>query len=364
MNKKITLICARTFTVVKFRKGLVEALKNENYDVSIIALDDDYKDEIIKWGVEFYSIKQNNRSINPFEKLKLINQIRNILLAIKPDKVFTFMLTPNTFGVFGGKKANINNIYSMVEGLGDVFIYDSIKWKIVRFITCVLLKKSFRNVKKVFFINEEDKNELVRRNIVDNKKCVVINGVGIDTNYFSYKPINNYNTFVLIARLMPSKGILEYCKAARIVKEDYPNTVFNLIGEEFTLTIKDIKEYIDDGTIVYKGYQEDIRPFVENCYMNILPSYREGFGLVIAEVGAMGRASIASNTQGCKDAIIENKTGLLFENKNYIDLANKIKYALNNTEEINKMSLNAYELAKTKYNKDVINKIILNEIYE
>lgn len=362
--KKITLICSRSIPVTIFRKGLVKELQNNNYDVSIIALDNDREEEIKSWGVDFYYTYQNNRSTNPLDKITLFKEFKKILNKIKPDIVFTFQVTPNTIGALAARSCGIKNIYSMVEGAGDVFVYNNLKWKIIRFFTCLLLKVSFMNVNKVFFINNDDKNEFVQRKIVKDNKTVVIPGIGVDINYFTYKPIKNTNTFLMAARLMPAKGVIEYCKAAELVKKEYPNTTFNLIGEEFTLRYNDIKEYIDNGIINYYGYQKDVRPYIEECYMHILPSYREGFGLVIAEAGAMGRASIASNTQGCKDAVIENETGLLFKNKDYNDLANKIIYSLNNVDIIKDMSLKAYELSKDKYNKDVINKIILKEIHE
>lgn len=43
-----------------------------------------------------------------------------------------------------------------------------------------------------------------------------------------------------------------------------------------------------------------------------LPSYREGFGMVILEAGAVGIPAIGSRIYGIVDAISEDKTGLLF----------------------------------------------------
>ena len=115
-----------------------------------------------------------------------------------------------------------------------------------------------------FFVGKvvDDKKEFIERKLVNIKQCVVIPGIGVDTDYFAFKPIKNTNTFLMIARMMPAKGIIEYCEAARIVKKTHPEAIFNYIGEEFTLTKKDIQEYIDDGSINYLGYIEDVRPSV------------------------------------------------------------------------------------------------------
>ena len=359
MNK-ITLISNRNYSVKKFRKNLIEELKKD-YEVSLIIVDD--TDERIEIdGVDIYYVSDNNRDINPLNKIHLKNKIEKLLKQINPNKVFTFQITPNTFGVLAAKKCKINDIYSMIEGVGDVFINNTLYWKIIRLITLFLYKVSLKNCKKIFFICNDDKDEFIKRGLVKNRQCVVINGVGIDLDYFKYKDIKNTNTYVMIARMSPTKGVIEYCEAAKLIKQKYPNTIFNYVGEEFTLKKQDIQKYIDSGTINYLGYKDDIRPYLENSFINVLPSYREGFGLVIAEAGAVGRASIASRTQGCKDAIVENKTGLLFDNKDYKDLANKIEYSIKHKEELINMGINARKLAENEYDQTIINAYILKEI--
>ena len=48
------------------------------------------------------------------------------------------------------------------------------------------------------------------------------------------------------------------------------------------------------------------------------------------EAAAAGVPCIVSNAIGIKESIINNKTGLLFRNKDYKDLAKKISYLINN----------------------------------
>lgn len=363
MNKKITLICGRTFTVFKFRKNLVKTLQENNYDVSIIALDNDYEKEIKEWNVDFYHIDQNNRSINPFKKIQLLNKISDLLNEIKPDKVFTFMLTPNTFGVLAAHKSNIKDIYSMVEGAGDVFIYNTLKWKIIRLFTCILYRMAFKHSKKVFFLNNDDKNEFIERKLVKENQCVVIPGIGVDTDYFAYKPIKNTNTFLMIARMMPSKGVLEYCQAAREVKKTHPEAVFNYIGEEFTLTKKDIQEYIDDGSINYLGYIEDVRPYYEDCFCYVSTShYREGLPMVLMEAASIGRPSIVTNNIGNRDIIEDGYNGYIIKGHKPEDLTNIIIYALQNVKTIINMSHKSRNLVEKKYDCNKINESILKQL--
>ena len=51
----------------------------------------------------------------------------------------------------------MKKIFSMVEGLGDVFINNGMKWKIIRSVVCKLYRKSFKSSNKVFFLNNDDR---------------------------------------------------------------------------------------------------------------------------------------------------------------------------------------------------------------
>jgi len=191
-----------------------------------------------------------------------------------------------------------------VEGAGDVFIYNTIKWRFIRFMVCKLYKNSFKRVKKVFFLNNEDKTEFLSRKILKKEQCEIVHGIGVNLEYFAYKPIKTDRTFLMVARMLKTKGVYEYCKCARTVKQKYPDAVFNYLGAEGTVKLSDIQEYIDDGSINYLGTTKDVRPYLEECTAFVLPSYREGMSMSIMEAAATGRAVLATDTVGCRDSII------------------------------------------------------------
>jgi len=60
---------------------------------------------------------------------------------------------------------------------------------------------------------------------------------------------------------------------------------------------------------------------IKNSMFVIVPSREESLGLVILEAGIMGKAVIASNVGGIQEIIDDCKSGLIFENGNYIQLA-------------------------------------------
>lgn len=360
MNKeKILLICGGSQTVTTFRMGLIERLKENGYEVSVIALDETCKQDILERQIDFYSVDTPNRSLNPLGIITLKKKYYSLIKRIRPDIIFTFMLKPNIFGVRAAKKARIKKIFSMVEGAGDVFINNNIKWKIIRMVVCKMYRKSFRNVNKVFFLNNDDKSEFIARKLVKENQCEVIPGIGVDLDHFTYKPIKNYRTFLMVARMLKTKGIFEYCDCARMVKKKYPDAVFNYLGAEGTVKVADIQKYIDDGSINYLGITTDVRPYYEDSTAYILPSYREGMPVSIIEAEAMGREIITSDGVGCKDTIIDGYNGFIVEQKNSEQMTEKVIWCIEHPDEIELMGKNARKFAEEHFDQRKINQKIL-----
>ena len=355
---KILLLCSKSSVVVGFRKKLIEKLQENGHQVCALAFDNEHEETIRERNIEFHYFNDANRSLNPFKVLSLKNRYAKAIKEINPDLVFTFMLKPNIYGVQGAKKEGITNIYSMVEGAGDVFIYNSLKWKLIRKFVCHGYKKAFKHSKKVFFLNTDDKADFVKRGLVREEQCEIVHGIGIDLERFTYEPIENKQTFLMIARLLPTKGVMEYCQAAKIVKEKYPNATFNLLGPEGTIKAEDLKEYTENGIINYLGATTDVRPFIKECSVNVLPSYREGLGLVNAEAGAVGRPSITGDTNGTRDTVKDGYNGFLVPIKDSQALAEKMIYFLENQDKIDIMGQNARKYSEEMFDQRVINEKI------
>ena len=360
---KITIICTRSRSILWYRQKLVEKWQELGHEVSVIALDDECKSEIEALGLDFYCMNDANRSLNPFKILTLKNRYAKLIKKINPDLVFTFMLKPNIYGVQGAKKAGVKKIYSMVEGAGDVFIHNSLKWKIIRFVVSRGYKKSFKISKKVFFLNDDDKNEFIERGIIDKNHCERINGIGVDLERFEFTPIKNKQTFLMVARLTPTKGVYEYCEASKIVKEKFPSASFKLLGGEGLITKADIEKYTSDGTVEYLGYTNDVVPYMIDASVNVLPSYREGLSTVNVEASAIGRPTITCDANGMRSTVVDGQTGFLVSVRDAQAVADKMMYFLENPDKLEEMGKNARIFAEENFDQRKINEHICNIIF-
>ena len=133
-----------------------------------------------------------------------------------------------------------------------------------------------------------------------------------------------------------------------------------LSHDEFNLN--NYKELIKNKIIFYKGYKENVASIFQNSCIFCLPSYREGMPKSVLEASAAGIPSVVTNTVGCKEVIINNKTGLLVKPKDYKDLSLKIEMLIKN-KNLRNSFLKIKKFARINSSLELVTKKIFN-LYE
>lgn len=305
-----------------FRKELLKKLMDMGHEVYISLPYGEMVEQLKSMGCKFINTALDRRGINPLTDVKLVNKYFKIIDKVKPDKVITYTIKPN---IYGGLVCRIKGIpmYANITGLGTAFQSNGILTKLVTAMYKVALKKA----KTVFFENIENRNIIVSRGIVSNKQAHCLHGAGVNIEEYSFckYPVNGTIKFLFIGRVMREKGIDELFEAAKHLKNDGEDIVIDIIGP-FEDDYKDVVETLDrNGIISYYGYQQNVKPFIQEAHCFVLPSYHEGMANTLLECGAMGRPLITSNIHGCLEAVQDGKTGYLCKVKDADDLYEKMK---------------------------------------
>lgn len=362
LKMRILFLTNESSTVINFRKELIQFLLSKNEEIIVVSGDNKREREIKDLGVFFECVEYSNRSISILENFKLKKKFKDIIKKYSPDILFTFQAKPNMLGCVAGKKAGVNNIFAMVEGLGDPFQPKTFKQKIVKFIVTILYKKAFKIPKKVFFLNEDDKAHFLENKIIQSEKVVLLPGIGIDIHKWNIKPLPNNRNVLMISRLLINKGVLDYCEIAKNVYLKDPTVTFYLVGPEGQLTKNHLSKYIDNNFVIYEGETKEPLKYLENCQVFVLPSFREGMPRSIMEAMSIGRPVVASNCIGCKDMVDDNVTGYLSSVGDIDEFANKILKIINNKEIAQTFADNARKKVCEFYDSNIINEQIYNII--
>lgn len=163
--------------------------------------------------------------------------------------------------------------------------------------------------------------------------------------------------------MIKDKGIYEYIRAATILKKRYPWAKFRLLGPFDTnptaISETQIKAWHNSGVIEYLGETKDVRPFLADTSVYVLPSYREGTPRTVLEAMAMGRPIITTDAPGCRETVIEGENGFLVPIKDEQALAKVMERFIQEPELIGKMGKRSREIAEEKFDVNKINATIL-----
>lgn len=339
---------------------LIETLQNNGHEVTVVADFSDSKD--YNFDFKTIDLSLQNRSKSVLKAIKYYYAIKNIIKEEKPEVVFTFMIKPNTFGAIAAQSAGAKKVYSMIEGMGTVYTNNSLKYRLIRKITDFMYKKSMRKLKGLFVLNNYDAEYFINKKFIEKDKITVIPGIGLDTAKYKFEDIRNYNRFVLIARLYKEKGVEEYCKAAEIVKQKYPEVEFLIYGYKDASMANIVDYYANKNVVKYMGITSDIPEVLQDAEVVVLPSYREGASRIIMEAMSAGRPVITYDTIGCNHLVRHNTDGLLVEYKSIEPLAQAMIQLIENHELVDKMSKEAHKYAVENFDCKVINNKILQVI--
>ena len=195
-------------------------------------------------------------------------------------------------------------------------------------------------------------------------RVVMINGSGIDLEQFSPVPLpSGPPTFLLIGRLIRDKGIFEYVEAARRVRRVHPEARFQLLGAYDTnptaISPRELAAWCDEGAIEYIRATSDVRPYISQAHVVVLPSYGEGMPLAILEAMAMARPVLVTDVPGCRDTVVDGQNGLLVPVRDAAALADAMIRMIGDLDGLGAMGRKSRSIAEQKFDVHAVNAVIL-----
>lgn len=356
---KFILVSPKNRTSYNFRGDLIKKIISLGYEVVVTGPNRDNADKIEELGARFVEIPMNKNGVNPVHDLKYFFALKKLFKTEKPDCVLGYTSKPVIFGSIAAKMANVPNISAMITGAGYAFTAKSTKAKIIRFVMTLLYKAAFKCADTVIFQNPDDKQQFVNEKLVRESKCVLVNGSGVNLDKFPKAPFPETITFFMLSRVMYSKGIREYLSACEIVKERHPEVRFMLLGAcegiQDSIAPEVLEAYVNRGIIEHFGETDRVADYYKQCSVYVLPSYREGTPRTVLEAMSMGRPIITTDAPGCRETVIDGKTGFLVPIQNANAIAEKMFEFINHPELVAQMGNESLAYCKKKFDVNVVN---------
>lgn len=363
---KILLIGAKASSLYNFRGELLKVLtlnnKNKVYAMASEASESEVE-AIENLLVKYINYPVNRTGLSPTEDFKTFFALRNVFKQKKPDVILAYTIKPIIWGGLASRFVPKCRFYALVTGLGFAFQKGSWKKNLLVKLVTFLYKIALKNSEKVIFQNTDNQQVFINLGIVPAHKTCVINGSGVDVNHYDIKPLPTSPAFLLIARLLGDKGIREYIEAANIVKQQYPNALFQLVGPEDPspdgITLSELSKLNKEQSVDYLGSTSDVRPYIESCSIFVLPSYHEGLPRTVLEAMATGRPILTTDVPGCRETVINDVNGWLVEKANVEQLAERMIWFIENPKEWQRMADASRKMVEDKFDVHKVNKELM-----
>lgn len=356
--KKIILFSCKDYNFYNFRRAFILKLKDLGYDVLLVSPYGEKIDYFTEKGIRFTNIDINRRGTNVFEELRLLRDIKKILVAEKPDLVLTYNGKTSYYPSYLCKRLHIPHIINnagVMKGSRLLIALVEFLYKVSENkANCIMYQNSY----------ERDYTQKLLKNKTHYR---LLPGSGVDLDKFPYTeyPHNDGKIIIdYVARVVKFKGIEEYLECAKYIKEKYSYTEFRIFGD---YDDEQYRPIIDDlhakGIVNYCGVVKDMYSKVAESNLCIHVSEYEGMTNTILEHSSVGRPCIGSAVPGVMDGITDEVTGYLCSVNDAKSLIEKVEQFLSlSFEQKQNMGKEARKKMEAEFDRNIVTEIYLKEI--
>ncbi len=370
---RICIISNQAFSLLNFRGPLIADMVRRCIEVFALApdYDDATREAMRSLGAKPIDYSLSRTGMNPVRDTSDMLRLAFLLHRLKPDITLGYTIKPVIYGTLAAWLARMPRRFAMIEGLGYVFTshedVEPLKRRVLRGVVSILYVTALMHVSLVFFLNKDDIDEFSKKRLVPPTKVFLLGGIGVDLDYWGpAPPATKPVTFILAARLLREKGIVEYAKAAWLIKQKYPDTRFILLGSLDSnpggLSRAKVEAWVTEGILEWPGHVSDMRPWIAHSSVYVLPSYREGVPRSTQEAMAMARPVITTDVPGCRDTVIDGENGFLVPVRNVDVLADAMEIFILQPGLIEKMGQASRRIAEERFDVHKVNQVILQKM--
>jgi glycosyltransferase involved in cell wall biosynthesis len=364
---KILLVSSLASSLTRFRGDLIRDLRRRGHEVAACAPEPD-ADTVARLHAEQVAVVAtplHRANISPLRDLAYLHRLRETIKREAPDVVLAYTPKPVVYSGVAARAFPSVRHYALISGLGYAFGTETLAQRLLNPVMATLYRMGLARSKGVIFQNPDDRRLFIERGLVEAERAVLVHGSGVDTDAFALLNQPPTPTFLLMARLIPEKGVREYVEAARRLKSRAPEARCLLAGwiepRRGAITAAELDAWRAEGIIEYLGSLEDVRPAIARASVYVLPSYyREGVPRSVLEAMSMGRAVITTDMPGCRETVVDGVNGFLTPPRDSSALAARMEQFARVPALAARMGLASRRIAEDRFAVTKINRDMLN----
>jgi glycosyltransferase involved in cell wall biosynthesis len=287
------------------RLPMALAAQRAGYDVHVATRVQADGAAIEALGFKLHPLAWRRGSTDPFDRLRLIGEVRRLYRGLQPDLVHHVALEPTVIGSIAALGLPLRTLNAMA-GLGFVFTSRSPKALLTGFVVRALLRFLLTRRNTAVLVQNEDDRAAIAALGISPDRVFLIAGSGVDADQLTPMPEPaGPVTAGFVGRLLDDKGIRTLIAAHEIVGRRGRPVRLLLAGEPdpanpASIPPDEIAAWKAREGVEVLGHVADIREVWAAAHIAVLPSRREGLPKSLLEAAACGRAIVATDVPGCR----------------------------------------------------------------
>ena len=288
-------------------------------------------DDFVQAGFPFIYYPMD-RGTNPWSDVRSYWFLRRVIRRLQPDLVHAFATKPAVWGRLAAAGAGVPVVIGTLPGLGSLYSRNDLRTRVVRTVYQPLQRRACHGSDLTIFQNEGDLRQFVEASVVPAGRTAIIPGSGVRTDLLDPTKLDHHAAKALrrevgageqdvvvtmMSRIIRSKGVMEFARAAQLLRESHPTARFVLVGPDDQnsldrLSPRDLEEVQE--SVQWLGERSDVMAIYGATDVFVLPSlYREGVPRVLLEAASMGLPLVTTRSPGCEAVVDEGRNGMLIE---------------------------------------------------
>lgn len=366
---RVAIVTTYAHKLLAARPELIEMIQNAGAQIAVMGPEPSElaAPTLVNHDISYRTISISRSQINPIREVAGTLCMAETFAELSVDCVLVYGVRMFPSVVLAARKAHVSRIVCVANGMGNLLVLPAIKGTVLRAFSFPALRYVLSKASAVVFQNPDDYAELMSRRIVSRYTNVVLCcGSGVNLNRFPASPVPHNQSFAMVTRLTPEKGVNEYVSAARLVHQRFPNSRFLLVGprdDDRNLNFAAIETAQDEGFLEYLGESDNIANILHCCCAYVFPSYyREGVPRSVLEAMSTGRPIVTTTCPGCKETVVDGVNGFLVPPRDPNALADKLCWLLSHPDKAELMGNQSRKMAEDKFDVFDINNQILNAL--
>jgi len=362
LSKRLLFIVSEDWYFVSHRLHLAEAAINAGYKVALFSRFNNHRDLVMNSGIQVINWPLNRLSFNPYNELVSLYHLVSTIRKFKPDLIHAVAMKPIIYSGIVARyfSFSYSSVFSFA-GLGYIFISQKLIVKLYRSCISIVLRIILKEKNtRIILQNCDDKLKLTSEKIISSEQVRLIRGSGVDTTLFHPGPLPSGTPLVILpARMLWDKGLGEFVKCARVIKDHGVVARFVLVGDPDphnpeSVSIEQLNIWEKEGVVEWWTHKKNMPSIYINASIICLPSYREGLPKALLEAASCGRPIVTYDVPGCREVVIDQVNGFLVPFKDTDAMVNAIETLLDNKELCSQMGQKGRELVLNNFSQEQI----------